>query len=659
MGVGWGMMDFDEGKVAEGGGVDLVKVLRKWFGMKALRGGQEAVMRALLAGRPALALFPTGGGKSLCYQLPALLMEGVTLVISPLIALMKDQVEVLRARGIAAARLDSSLTSEEVAEVYAGMASGRLKLLYVAPERLLKETFVERLKGVNIAMMAVDEAHCISEWGHSFRPEYLRLAHVAREMGIKRVLALTATATVPVAEDIRRAFGVGEGDVVRMSFLRANLSYRVTPCEAGKRLGILTERLKKRGGPAVVYVTLQQTAEMVATHLQRQGIKARAYHAGLPAEHRAEAQEAFMAGTVEVMVATIAFGMGIDKADIRAVYHYNLPKTVENYQQETGRAGRDGKAAVCELLACRDDLVVLENFVYGDTPTEGALRKVVDHLTRRGALFEVSVYDLSIATDVRQAVTETIITYLELEGCLKPVGMGYARYEVRLIGTMERLLAGRSAEKRAFLQALMATGKEGRRWVVIEPESAAAALEVERDEVVWTLHVLEEAGEVELKASGVRQRFRAGEGKVEMAGVMGRMQERFAAREAADLKRLGQVVELAGHPGCLTRWLLGYFGEVMEADCGKCESCRKPREEEREIPGTAVAGISMEEVATIRDVIREGHAALGSARALTRFLCGLTSPAAGRARLGRHEAFGCLERLPFREVLEQVEVMVG
>ena len=639
--------------------VDLLPVLRKQFGLKALRGGQEVVMQSLLAGRPALALFPTGGGKSLCYQLPAVLMEGVTLVISPLIALMKDQVETLRARGIAAARLDSSLTAEEVAEVHAGMASGKLKLLYVAPERLLKETFVERLKAVKIAMIAVDEAHCISEWGHSFRPEYLRLAHVAREMGVKRVLALTATATVTVAEDLRRAFGIAEGDVVRMSFLRSNLSYRVTPCAAEKRLGILTERLKKRGGPAVVYVTLQQTAEMVATHLQRQGVKAKAYHAGLPAEHRAEAQEAFMAGTVEVMVATIAFGMGIDKADIRAVYHYNLPKTVENYQQETGRAGRDGKPAVCELLACRDDLVVLENFVYGDTPTPGALRQVVDHLTRRGAEFEVSVYDLSIATDVRQAVIETVMTYLELEGCLKPVGMGYAKYEVRLLGTMERLLAGRSVEKRAFLQALLATGKVGTRWILIEPEKASSELGVGRDEVVRTLHVLEEAGEVELKASGVRQRFKKTAAIVDMGAVMRRMEERFSVREKADLLRLAQVVELAGYPGCLTRWLLAYFGEELAEDCGKCESCKKPRDSAREIPVTPKQEISMEEVAMIRHLIRERHAALASARALTRFLCGLTSPAASRARLGRHEAFGCLERLSFAEVLEQVEVMFG
>lgn len=637
--------------------LDLLQVLRRQFGLKSLRGGQEPVMRCLLAGRPALALFPTGGGKSLCYQLPALLMEGVTLVISPLIALMKDQVEALRARGIQAARLDSSLTAEEVAAVYAGMANGSLKLLYVAPERLLKETFVERLKAVKIAMMAVDEAHCISEWGHSFRPEYLRLAHVAREMGITRVLALTATATVQVAEDIRRAFGIAESDLVRMSFLRPNLSYRVTPCAAGKRLGVLTERLKKRGGPAVVYVTLQQTAETVATHLQRQGLKARAYHAGLPAEHRAEAQEAFMQGEAEVMVATIAFGMGIDKADIRGVYHYNLPKTVENYQQETGRSGRDGKPAVCELLACRDDLIVLENFVYGDTPTPGALRQVVDHLLRRGTEFEVSVYDLSIATDVRQAVIETIMTYLELEGCLKPVGMGYAKYEVRPLGTMARLLAGRSAEKRAFLQALFATGKTGTRWTVIEPENASVELKVTRDEIVRTLHLLEEAGEVELKASGVRQRFKKGEANVDLPAVMRRLEVRFATREKADLARLAQVVELAEHSGCLARWLVGYFGEELEADCGKCESCKKPREGGREIPMTKREAISMEEVAMIRELIRERHAALASPRALTRFLCGLSSPAASRARLGRHEAFACLERLPFAEVLEQVEVM--
>jgi ATP-dependent DNA helicase RecQ len=238
-------------------------------------------MRTLLEGRSALALLPTSAGKSLCYQLPALLLDGLTLVISPLIALMKDQVRSLKARGIPAARLDSSLTAAEVDKVFADIGAGMLRLLYIAPERLMNEAFLRRLQSVKVAMMAVDEAHCISEWGHSFRPEYLRLAHVARELNIRPVLALTATATPAVARDICTAFGIAETDLVRTSFRRPNLHFRITPCPAERRKDLLVRRLQERGGAAVVYVTQQHTAEEVATHLQRQGLKAQAYHAGI------------------------------------------------------------------------------------------------------------------------------------------------------------------------------------------------------------------------------------------------------------------------------------------------------------------------------------------------------------------------------------------
>jgi ATP-dependent DNA helicase RecQ len=309
---------------------DLHTILARTFGHAAFRDGQEAVIQTLLAGRSTLAIFPTGAGKSLCYQLPSLLMNGLTVVISPLIALMKDQVEVLRSRGIAAARLDSSLTAAETAGVYDSIRSGTLKLLYIAPERLVNEQFVARLRQTRVAVMAVDEAHCMSEWGHNFRPEYLRLAHVARELGISPVLALTATATPHVAADIRRAFCIAESDHVQTSFLRPNLRYRITPCSAGERLGVLTSRLLERREPAIVYVTLQKTAEEVAAHLRKSGLEALAYHAGLPDEQRHDAQDAFMAGRVDTIVATIAFGMGIDKANIRGVYHYNLLKTLEN-----------------------------------------------------------------------------------------------------------------------------------------------------------------------------------------------------------------------------------------------------------------------------------------------------------------------------------------
>ncbi|HYF35233.1 MAG TPA: RecQ family ATP-dependent DNA helicase, partial [Prosthecobacter sp.] len=263
---------------------DLAAALRTHFGHKAFRPGQEKVMQALVAGRSALALFPTGAGKSLCYQLPALLMDGVTLVISPLIALMKDQVQALQARGIAAARLDSSLNPQQAQQVFDDLRDQRLKLLYVAPERLLNEGFVERLKRLKVAMLAIDEAHCISEWGHNFRPEYLRLAHVAKELRIHPVLALTATATPAVAADIRTAFNIAEADHVQTSFHRPNLHYRITPCAGAKRLAYLTKVLLKRQVSSIVYVTLQQTAEHVATHLRKSGVNALAYHAGLPDE---------------------------------------------------------------------------------------------------------------------------------------------------------------------------------------------------------------------------------------------------------------------------------------------------------------------------------------------------------------------------------------
>ncbi|MGY8689006.1 MAG: RecQ family ATP-dependent DNA helicase, partial [Verrucomicrobiales bacterium] len=408
---------------------DLSEKLEQWFGFRHFREGQEAVVRTLLDGRSALAVFPTGGGKSLCYQFPAMMLDGVTLVISPLIALMKDQVDALRARDLPAARLDSSLSLDETREVYDQLAEGKLKLLYIAPERLANEGFLNRLRRLPIAMLAIDEAHCISEWGHNFRPDYLKLSRLVKDLKIPRVLALTATATPPVSEDIRKAFKITKKDHVQLSFHRTNLDLRVTPCAAPTRNGVLLERLRERPDEStIVYVTLQHTAESVATYLQKAGVKARAYHAGLPAEVRVECQDAFMSGQIPIIVATIAFGMGIDKSDIRAIYHYNFPKSLESYSQEIGRAGRDGGLAVCEMFACADDLITLENFAYGDTPTEVALRHLVDHLLRQGDEFAVSFYQLSTTNDIRPLVVSTLMTYLELEGVIVATRPFYSAY---------------------------------------------------------------------------------------------------------------------------------------------------------------------------------------------------------------------------------------
>src|SRR3954466_4737013 len=293
-----------------------LEVLAARFGFDAVPPGQERVVEALLAGRSALAVFPTGAGKSLCYQLPALLLEGTTIVVSPLIALMKDQLDFLQRAGIDAARLDSSLDASEQRAVFERLRAGTLKLLYVAPERFDNERFLARLGRARISLFAVDEAHCISEWGHNFRPDYLKLAERARELAAERVLALTATATPAVVADIRAGFGIEEADAVVTGFYRPNLTLLTTPVAAAERDRLLVERLReRRPGSTIVYVTLQRTSLRIAAVVAAAGLPARPYHAGMSAEERVAVQEWWTGSPRAIVVATIAFGMGIDKAD--------------------------------------------------------------------------------------------------------------------------------------------------------------------------------------------------------------------------------------------------------------------------------------------------------------------------------------------------------
>jgi ATP-dependent DNA helicase RecQ len=626
--------------------------LKKYFGHSSFRGRQEEVVQSLLAGHSTLALFPTGAGKSLCYQLPALLLDGLTIVVSPLIALMKDQVETLKARGIAAARLDSSLPPAEVARVQIQLAAGQLRLLYVAPERFASERFAETLARLPVALLAIDEAHCISQWGHNFRPDYLRLAGTAKALGIQRVLCLTATATPEVARDICESFGIAPEHRIQTSFHRQNLHFHVTPVSLGDRQGRLLAALREPGRlPAIVYVTRQETAEEIATFLQRAGLPARAYHAGLPDDQRAEAQDLFMSGSCSIMVATIAFGMGVDKADIRAVMHYNLPKSPENLLQETGRAGRDGWPAHCELLACGDDLTVLRNFICGGTPGPQAITAAVNAILRQGQECEVSVYDLSQATDSRPHVTETILACLESDDHIVAAGSFHGRCRVRFLRPRHQVMAGRDPLERRLLETILECAETGRQWLTIDLPAAGETIGLGVSQMQMYLNLLSHDNDAVVQFSHRRLRYRINSPPQPVMETAAAIAAVFHRREAHELAQLDAVVSWARETGCLTRALLAHFGESLSADCGHCGNCHGWPASSAALPVSPPGEISADDVAIMQSLIAERRAALRSARQLARFLCGISSPASTRSRLSRHDHYGRLANIPFPDVL--------
>lgn len=615
------------------------EVLRERFGLADFRSGQAEIIQALLQGRSAAAVFPTGAGKSLCYQLPSLMLDGVTLVVSPLLALMKDQVDALQARGVAAARLDSTLSPDEYGAILGRARRGELRLLYVAPERFQNERFREALKDLSIALFAVDEAHCVSEWGHNFRPDYLKLATAARDCRAQRVLALTATATPRVLDDICRAFAIETR--VRTPFYRANLILRSrvvsSPQEKRNRL------LECLGhGPTVVYVTLQRTAEELAEELRGRGYEARPYHAGLEAALRESTQEWFLTSRDGIVVATIAFGMGIDKPDIRAIVHYDPPKSLEGYSQEIGRAGRDGADSTCTLLYHPPDRVPLQNFVYGDTPDRTALLGFVREIFGGPPELVLNLNEISNTHDIRPLVVRTLLTYLELEGWLRERTPIYSSYQFKPALSSKEILDQLKGEPREFLAGVLRCSVKKKIWFSIDLEAAARTLGSTRERVVRALDFCAEKGWLELRASDLRHRYEVTRVPQSLDHLAGEMHQRAEAREAGELARLDDALALATEPGCLAGRLSRHFGEELEGPCGGCGDCQGETSN-ASVPNS-LPNWSLPEL----------PAELRQPRVLARFLCGISSPHLVRGKWTRDRRFGSLARIPFAEVLQAV-----
>ncbi|MEC4165888.1 ATP-dependent DNA helicase RecQ [Pseudomonas sp. MS-1(2024)] len=630
--------------------------LEQVFGYPQFRAGQEAAISAVLAGRSAAAIFPTGSGKSLCYQLPALLLPHLTLVVSPLLALMQDQLAFLQRHGIAAASIDSAQSRDEASAVMARAKAGELKILMISVERLKNERFRHFLQQVPISLLVVDEAHCISEWGHNFRPDYLKLPDYQRQFNIPQALLLTATATPNVIADMQVKFAIAESDVITTGFYRANLNLWVEPVTgAAKRQRLVQWMGERLGQPSIVYVTLQKTAEHIAQHLNQNGISANAYHAGLPHDQREGIQRQFMGGQLNCIVATIAFGMGIDKSDIRNVVHFDLPKSIENYSQEIGRAGRDGAPSECLVLANRDSLNVLENFVYGDTPELQGIRYVLDEL--REAIvqgqWEFMLLPLSDQSNIRQLPLKTLLVQLELRGLIAPRYAYFAEYRFKFLIEPDVLLAKFEGERQQFVSAIIQTSSRARTWATVNFDGLYSQHQADRNRVVKALDYFQEKGWIELESKQMTEVYSLLVQDFDAQALSLELHTYFKTHERGEITRIHAMLALFASETCLSYRLAQYFGdEQAPQQCGHCSVCAGQVAHLPE-PPALMPLVDKNFEALCGAFIHRHQEFTGSyppAERLTRFLCGISVPMFTKMKARAIPGFAALENYPYAAV---------
>ncbi len=577
---------------------DARTLLRTRFGYPDFRPPQIRAVQSVLARRDALIVLPTGGGKSLCYQVPALLRSGLTIVVSPLISLMKDQVDALAGRGIAAAFVNSTLSAGDVASRMAQARDGTLRLLYLAPERLDGGRLLQQLIDIGVSMLAVDEAHCISEWGHDFRPSYRRIGLVRERLGTPHTVALTATATPSVRADIIRQLHLRHPDVVVGGFDRTNLTYHVVPTrtQQDKDRAAVTW-LRDADGPAIVYAPTRRAVERVTSMLVRQRVQAVAYHAGLDDGLRQRAQNAFMNERARVIVATSAFGMGIDKPDVRLVVHHAMPGSLEAYYQEAGRAGRDGKASTCVLLYSYADRFTHEFFIDGAHP-ERSIVEMTWRLLRqeRDAADFVALTVAALAerltTPVGERQVAAAIRVLAAAGALAVEVPRAGRVWMRLLATPDRItreLVGARAFDREILRALWrGVGTALQSGTTVDLDGLPPGF-MGSTGVVPILERLESEQFVTWSRSGGGLRL---DGRCRVASWLPVDWRALERRRRAEMSRLEAMQGYSQTRACRRAFVLRYFGDPdARSYCQACDRCLGTTAD-RPVPVSTRAGVA-------------------------------------------------------------------
>jgi len=629
----------------------LKQQLQKYFGFNTFFKGQEDVISKVLERHSAAAIFPTGAGKSLCYQLPAMLLPGLTLVVSPLLSLMKDQLDFLLANNIPAARLDSTLSRNDYNKILDSAKNGDLKILMISVERFKNERFRSHLQKMNVTLLVVDEAHCISEWGHNFRPEYLKLPDYQKEFKITQTLLLTATATEQVISDMCAKFDILKENVLVTGFYRDNLFLQVTPTQTSEKNNRLLQRIRQAPQDStIVYVTLQKTAEAVAAFLGANKINAHPYHAGMDSEKREQIQNKFMDGSLSCIVATIAFGMGIDKKDIRRIIHYDLPKSIENYSQEIGRSGRDGDPSLCEVLANRDSIHILENFIYGDTPEKPSILQLLKIIKENdGFIWEIKVQALSNAVNIRFLPLKTLLVYLAMEKIIRPKMTYFAEYSFKYKKKPSEIINKFEGERKQFVTAVIDHCQTRKVWTTVDIQAILNSFNTDRQRILAALEYFDEQGWIELQSKQAVEVYDILTQAFDIDALVEKMDALFKKKEGLEIQRIHNMVGFFESDACISKQLAGYFGENLQKErCGHCSFCKSGKAVLQNT--TELKPLTQFEYGKITTEFIQAAEEQFSEVNLTKFLCGIYTPVFSKLKIKKLSHFGILESYPFLEV---------